>query len=210
MFILSLSDTTREHQNPFAVIRALAPSHVSDHQFVVLAPRADVICKVLESYPRRAEPAAALFARALRMVHGSLPFLPDRDDLCFQISEGETVAEAELVETLDIRMRADLISVRWEDGFTTRRVEAPARMLYLDAGHVLEHGLRLAMWGVDDLPAMPYPLDKVQVRVNQGIDVVDREDIPGYARSAMHQRVGSDRPGPGLFYAHDWVDFLTS
>lgn len=212
MHILSMMTSDYEHQQPFAVVRPLEPMHVTDLQAVVLAPKSDTLHATFRAYPRRTEPAVALFARVLPLFHSSLPFLPDQEECSFQLHEGECVRSAELTETLDFTLKGDVLQVVWEDGFSRRTVEAPARLVYLDMGNVLEHALRLAAWGLDDLPPLPKPLDQaVKVTQMAGLSLVAGESIPGYPRQVLQRRLrGAQMPRPGAFYAHDWVDFLTS
>lgn len=212
MYILSMMSDDYEYQQPFAVARPLEPQHVTDLQVVILAPRSNTLHETFPAYPRRTEPAAALFARVLPLFHSSLPFLADQEECSFQIHEGECVRSAELTETLDVAIKGDVIEVVWEDGFSKRTIEAPTRLVYLDMGNVLEHALRLAAWGVDDVPAIPKPLDQsVKVTQLDGLSLVARDAIPGYPRQVLQRRLRSaPTPRPGAFYAHDWVDFLTS
>lgn len=212
MYILSMMSDDYEYQQPFAVARPLEPQHVTDLQAVVLAPRSDTLHATFPAYPRRTEPAAALFARVLPIFHSSLPFLADQEECSFQIHEGECVRSAELTETLDVAVKGDVIQVVWEDGFSKRTVEAPTRLVYIDMGNVLEHALRLAAWGVDDVPPLPKPLDEaVKVTQRNGVGLVSGESIPSYPRQVLQRRLRSaPTPRPGAFYAHDWVDFLTS
>lgn len=212
MYILSMMSRDYEYQQPFAVARPLEPRHVTDLQVVILAPRSNTLHETFPAYPRRTEPAVALFARVLPLFHSSLPFLADQEECSFQIHEGECVRSAELTETLDLAIKGDVIQVVWEDGFSKRTVEAPSRLAYLDAGNMLEHALRLAAWGVDDVLPMPKPLDQsVKVTQMDGLSLVSGDAIPGYSRQVLQRRLrGSPTPRPGAFYAYDWFDFLTS
>lgn len=212
MFILSLIDSDHERKLPFACLKAVQASHVADVQFWVFSPAENTVHAVLKAYPRRTEPAIALVARCMALVHGSLPFIGDTGAYHLQVLEGESVQAAQLVETLDVELTGDMVRATWEDAVQKRCIDSPARVAYLDPGNLIEHGARLASWCVDDVPPLPRPLDlSVTIRDRQGIKSVDADDIPGFARSSFTalQR-DQPRPRPGAFYAHDWFDFLTS
>lgn len=212
MFILSLTDADHERKLPFACLKPLQPTHVTDVEFTLHAPGFDTERRVLRAYPRHTEPGMAMVARCLQLMDGVLPFLGHADNYHLQLLEGDTVADASLVETLDVALNGDMLTATWESAIQRRCVDSPARLVYLDGGSLVEHGARLAAWCVDDVPPMPAALDvAVTVRERQGMPYVDADDIPGFARSSfMAMQRDQPRPRPGAFYAHDWFDFLTS
>lgn len=212
MFILCLTDADHDRRLPFACLRPLQPSHVTDIEFEVHAPTSATVRAQLKAYPRRTEPGIALVARCLALVHGSLPLLGQAAAYHLQLLDGETVKGAQLVETLDVELTGDRVVASWEDALQRRCLDSPARPNYLNGGHLVEHAARLVSWCVDDVPPLPKPLDvTVTVRERQGIPWVEAADIPGFARQSFASAQGSQpRPKPGAFYAHDWFDFLTS
>ena len=212
MFIVSLTDADHERRLPFACMRASQTTHVTDIEFEVHAPCIDTVRARLKAYPRRTEPAVALFARCLALVQGSLPLLGHADGYHLQFLEGETVQDAQLIETLDVEVTGDMVVATWEDALQRRCIDSPARLNYLDGGNLVEHAARLVSWCTDDVPSLPAPLDiAVTVRERQGVPCVDADDIPGFARQCFAAAQGvQPRPRPGAFYAHDWFDFLTS
>jgi hypothetical protein len=212
MFIVSLTDADHERRLPFACMRPLQTTHVTDIEFEVHAPSTDTVRARLKAYPRRTEPVVALLARCLALVHGSLPLLGHADAYHLQLLEGETVQSAQLIETLDVQLGGDMVTATWEDAIQRRCIDSPARRVYLDGGNLVEHAARLVSWCVDDVPPLPAPLDiAVTVRERQGVPCVEADDIPGFARQCFATAQGAQpRPRPGAFYAHDWFDFLTS
>lgn len=224
MYFLSFLSHDLERPHPFAALTPLESKPVSDMVLAVLAPKADTLYAVLKSYPRQSEPAAAPFARALSLIHSAMEFLPDVPECRFQVHEGDSVSNAELIETIDIAVKGDVIKVVWEDGSSRRSIEARARPGYPGPGQVLEHALRLAAWGFDDVPALPVLPARVQgvalrqaARTGQVVQLPSLAAMPASSPgSAQTSAPTSSPPGcqaretaPGTFYAPDWVDFLT-
>lgn len=211
MYFLSFLSHGLDRPHPFAAITPLESKPVSDMVLAVLAPNADTLYAVLKSYPRQSEPAAAPFARALSLIHSAMEFLPDVPECRFQVHEGDSVSNAELIETIDIAVTGDIIKVVWEDSSSRRSIEARARPGYPGPGQVLEHALRLAAWGFDDVPALPVlPAHAQGVAIRHAARTGQVVQLPFASAMPAPSSVSSPASSsPGTFYAPDWVDFLT-
>lgn len=206
MYFLSFLSPDWERPHPFAALTPLESKPVSDIVLAVLAPKTDTLYAVLKSYPRQAEPAVAPFARALSLIQSAMEFLPDVPEYQFQVHEGDSVSSAELIEAIDIAVKGDIIKVVWEDGSSRRSIEARSRPGYPGPGQVLEHALRLAAWGFDDVPALP-----VLPAHAQGVGRMNAAPTGQVVQLPVSAglRASSSAAVPGIFYAPDWVDFLT-
>ena len=174
---------------------------------------------LLRHYPRWCEPVGALVARCIDLSapeSRSQDGLPDGWDcmeLDIALRPGGRIRGRRILSTTRVSHDRNGLQVEIADAENDTRtiVGVTLREGYRDEWELAAHALRMATFGIDELPA-PKELD-VPLRHEDKFAFVCFRDIPEPARSEFERRMrGSGAPWiegfPDAVYAWDWLDFL--